>query len=295
MVYLTSHCRAKSFINDWFSMQRFYVPQIQVRHNCLILYDQETTRPARSAKLFDISKLKGYTGTTTAGSMKRIGKAVDILIQKSPEQIIYNPVSSKYMPFSLNFVTLTIPHDRIITAREGYPLLKETLRNFRRQNANISYIWKAELQQKGQLHYHLTTNTFLHYQYIRDAWNRQLKKAGLLEGYRSRHGGYNANSTDVHAVWKVKNVAAYLSKYLSKTDDKAKISGKVWDCSNSLKINRFNEELDTTTEKNIHMAMQRKSTEVVRLEHCTIIKLKEPERLLSAELKNNYETWKKAK
>jgi hypothetical protein len=69
-------------------------------------------------------------------------------------------------------------------------------------------------------------------------WNRILDKHGLLLAFEKKHGHKNPNSTDVHSVRQVENLAAYLAKYLSKnSDDENKIQGKIWGSSYSLSAN----------------------------------------------------------
>lgn len=42
-----------------------------------------------------------------------------------------------------------------------------------------------------------------------------------MQLFKDTFGHTDPNSTDVHAVYKVKNIAAYISKYMSKDADKA--------------------------------------------------------------------------
>lgn len=136
-----------------------------------------------------------------------------------------------------------------------------------------SYVWKAELQQRGQIHYHITCDAFVVHTAIRDKWNDLQLKSGLLDEYRSKRGHVNPNSTDIHSVKKIKNIESYLVKYMSKTGTRtkalnrwiekfgkkasegknyttlpknyfkhilnARTQGKVWDCSKNLKEAKY--------------------------------------------------------
>jgi hypothetical protein len=237
-----------------------------------------------------------YSGNMAQGSIKRINSAVDILLQKSPERIIWNPVTSKYFPFTINFVTLTISGQRNIGLIEGYEtLLKPLLRQLR--GGQFSYIWKAEYQERGQLHYHLTTNQFHHWQDLRNRWNKLQKANGHLDGYAERFGHFNANSTDIHSVYKVRNIGAYLSKYMSKTEPIPATAviekGKVWDCSTDLKGKRFTviEEMENASK--IFDAEASKKAESLYLERCKVIKIKNPVELLTDMQKVEYAKWLK--
>lgn len=114
-------------------------------------------------------------------------------------------------------------------------LLKPLLQWLSKVKGFQFYIWKAELQARGQVHYHITSNQFIYWKELRDKWNYLQRRAGYLDNYYKKHGHYNANSTDVHKVYNDENISGYLEKYISKTQSGAAINGKIWDCSNSLK------------------------------------------------------------
>jgi hypothetical protein len=98
----------------------------------------------------------------------------------------------------------------------------------------------------------------------------------------------------------------HLSKYLSKSGRKdvseygfpspiyePKIDGKIWDCSNDLKVKRFAWELDTTTEANIKTALETGTIKKLDFPNCSVFPTKNPEKELSMALKTRYDQWKK--
>ena len=97
-------------------------------------------------------------------------------------------------------------------------MLEPFLRWMRQVHNTTLYIWKAERQKRGAIHYHITSNKFIHYQELRNKWNWLLSKHGLNESYVKEHQHNNANSTDVHSVKNIKNLAPYLIKYFTKTE-----------------------------------------------------------------------------
>lgn len=80
------------------------------------------------------------------------------------------------------------------------------------------YVWRAEAQKNGNIHFHIIINRFVHHRIIRDLWNSIQKKYGLLDDYFIKHGHYDANSTDVHSIKRIRNLGAYISKYMTKND-----------------------------------------------------------------------------
>ena len=124
---------------------------------------------------------------------------------------------------------------------EAYQTLLEPFLAWLRKTKGVrSYIWKAELQKRGQIHYHITTPSFINWQEIRAKWNRLQMRAGLLDDYYNRFKSVDPNSTDIHQVYKKSDLTSYLIKYLSKSEtDKGKTTGKIWDASVNLKQSAY--------------------------------------------------------
>lgn len=219
---------------------------------------------------------------------RRINHSIHKLLLLSPPITIYNPILFREELFTINFITLTIPSiHTIVTSTFGYKyLLAPFLRTMRRKYNLQSYIWKAELQERGQLHYHLTTNTWINWNDIRNEWNYLLRMNSLMDEYISENGNNNPNSTDVHKVYKIKDIASYLSKYISKDVSKNNalynkrnthtrysndviygcmiscstvvmiedevLDSKVWDCSLDIK-NSALPKIEMTTELDLHL------------------------------------------
>lgn len=182
---------------------------------------------------------------------------------------VYNPVSLRYQYHTFSFITLTIASNDNITARQAYDNLLAPFLDWMRKTMLVkTYIWKAELQKRGQIHYHITTPAWIHHRQIRDKWNALQRSAGLLDQYAATHGHFNPNSTDVHNTRNIRKMDQYLVKELSKSfaainveaindvnnmvargelepslaeekikeieEQKITTMGKIWDCSNDL-------------------------------------------------------------
>lgn len=216
--------------------QEDWIPRLQIRHGYLIGFEQYEGTRTVNRYAFKTTR-EAYSGDITPGSKKRLRKCVDLLLQISPERIIFNPVTNDYQPFSVNFLTLTIPNEKTLDASWCHKnLLEPFLRTLRRKHGLRHYVWKCERQERGQIHYHLTTDTFIVWSDIRNAWNNVLRSTGLMKEFILKHKHANPNSTDIHSVYKIKDVAAYICKYISKSLGENPIDGKVWDASKSLKF-----------------------------------------------------------
>lgn len=277
-------------------MENLFAPVIQVRHNNAICYQLWLGERHRNASHDNIYKVKqkAYSGDMTHGSRKRMRRSINLLLQLSPERIIYNPVAKCYHPFTINFITLTVSDQKIRDHKEVMRTCLAKWLNWARKKGAKHYIWKAEIQQRGQIHYHITTNVFIHYQEIQKAWNKYQKEAGYLDNYAKQHKHFNPNSTDVHSVRNIKDIEAYLVKYMVKQASAKeqegysrsifeaglqyipeplheKIEGKIWDCSSTLSRPLFSCFITSEISDIIDQAV-RAGMAIKDLEKCSILK-----------------------
>lgn len=272
-------------------MPDFYTAMLQVRGNSLIAwqraeYDYRFNSSHKSKVVQNFKGSKTYTGMMTDSTAKRIRKAVELLMQVSPARTVTNPFTKHVITHRLSFITLTIPDiSKNYTPQEGYnKLLKPWLRYFKENNTIQTYIWKAELQERKQLHYHITTNSLIDWRIIRKHWNGLMTKNKMLEEYYSRFQHYDPNSTDIHQVHKLTDIQSYLVKYLSKgTQNQEATKGKIWGCSENLRgKSLYSTEMNNINERKILSAYNQKKISLIELENCTVIRCNsiKPESLL---------------
>lgn len=270
--------------------KKFYEPPenfIQLRKGCVVFYSQYHSGGNKIGKGLNLNKT--YIGQSTDGAQKRIRRTVDLLCQLSPPRKARNPVSGKTVKHSLSFITLTISgKERLVDAKFAHEyLLAPFIRTMRRKHNMITYIWKVEFQKSGQLHYHITTPSIIHYQYIKDTWNNLLSKHGLLKQYLLEHPGQFPNSTDIRSVYKKKDISWYLSKEISKTVQDKSANGKVWDCSLNIKGRRFFTALEPSNLTGIIDSKKIKFSD-----YCGIYKLSNPWEVMPAKIRNDYYDWR---
>lgn len=217
------------------------IPILQVRGNSALVYDEYIFQRRYATRHKLRSRMKQarrgqYSGKMTAGTRKRLARSATLLAQASKARWITNPVTNELQYHKLSFITLTVTQGENISAQDGHRLLlADFLQWMRRKKGVTTYIWKAELQKRGQLHYHITTPTFIHYKEIRDKWNELQMNAGMLKDWAAEHGHTDPNSTDVHEVRHVKDLARYIIKELAKSmQNEQATRGKIWDCSDNL-------------------------------------------------------------
>lgn len=218
---------------------------------------------------------KAYSGQLTDGAKKRMRRAIELLCMGIKPVTILNPVSKRYIKHRLSFITLTVSAKENITAKEAYNNLLTHFMQWLRRTQNVStYVWKAEVQKRGQIHYHITTPTFIHYKAIRDKWNNLQRKAGYLSNYYESKGHYDANSTDVHQVRHIDNLSSYLQKEFCKSIQNPQTIGKIWDCSMNLKKSKyFNIILERWHEDALGLLSQKGYVTIEHHERFSLVKL----------------------
>ena len=238
--------------------QNTFIPVLSFRSTGVLYYTTPLNHRANlsrskafqdnAAKLATRERYKGYVST---GAKKRMRKAITLLLQSTPYTYKWNPVIQKTVSHKISFITLTMPHsdksqDNKFCQKH---LLEPLLREFRRNYGMKSYIWKLELQENGNIHYHITTDFIISHNVLRQKWNKLLNRHSMLDDFKKAYGHDNPNSTDIHSVQNVRNLEAYLVKYICKeTQNNTKIGSKIWDCSLNLKqADYFKMELDTKT------------------------------------------------
>lgn len=198
-----------------------------------------------------VNKQKGKISDRSA---KRLKDKVNWLVFKSKKKKVKYPNGTISKNFRISFITLTLPSQQQHSDIEIKRIFNNFLTTLRKRYNMTDYVWKAELQKNQNIHFHLTTNIFLHHATIRTLWNNAINRLGYVSAYQShfstmsfeeykalrlanaqksnstvneediikayndgkKNKWSNPNSTDVKTVFRVDNLAAYLAKYLSK-------------------------------------------------------------------------------
>ena len=231
-------------------------------------------------------KLNNPNATLSQNGSKRLRNAVAWLCHLSKEQYVNDGRLSKKFKFQVNFITLTLPSPQV----KGYllpckkelitdnlpglfpaanahfgklvynysdkwiksELLNQFLTELRQKYKGVYYVWKAETQENGNLHFHITMNKYIYLGDLRNIWNRILSKSNMISDYQKKFSQMtfeqyydyrnqfqsvseknclkayekgvtdnwtNPNSTDVHSVKNIHDITAYLCKYFAKKNE----------------------------------------------------------------------------
>jgi hypothetical protein len=279
-----------------------FIPVMQLRPGCILLYDQfdgyrKSRDGAQTLNFNSKEKPEKYTGKLNEKSKSKLRFALNLLVAQAKWKQVENPTTGKMYKFKVNFITLTLSapqrevSDKVIKSKMLFPWI----RTMRDSHGLRSYVWRAERQKNGNIHFHFTTDTYIPYDSIRDSWNFQQAKFHFIDEFRRKNKSAYPNSTDVHSVMNVRNLASYLVKYMSK-DEKGleTIEGKVWDCSTNLKTTeRVCFEIDGPTFKMVDSILASKKFRSFDNDHCRIVALSEKDMrsYLPAKMTREYRAW----
>jgi predicted transcriptional regulator len=176
---------------------------------------------------------------------KIISKNQDFTTEYEKSNKYQKPINHKLSMITLTLPSVQIHSDEIIKSQCLHQFLREIQKNYNCRD----YIWKAEKQENTNIHFHILINQYIHHAKIKTIWNRITEKLGYIQNYSNRQREYykngfklsdntkdkrspgqqrkafeiglkedwkQPNSTDIHALYKVKNASAYLTKYLAK-------------------------------------------------------------------------------
>jgi hypothetical protein len=241
-----------------------FIPHVVINPSSLVTYSEvlgakkksrskynfiDTSKPIEQQQSFLNSSRKAG-GNVSIQAKRKISKAIEYLVTTSTEKKVKEKIYGKTITFKCAFVTLTLP------SKQAHPdteiinkCLNSLLIELTKYHCVKNYIWRAEKQQNGNIHFHILIDKFVAWYELRNRWNRIVNKLGYTDRFKEKHGHKTPNSTDIHSTRKIKNLKAYLAKYLTKQTDstdntkcenesKFPPSGRIWGCNHALSKTR---------------------------------------------------------
>lgn len=191
-----------------------------------------------------------HNGRISSAARKKIQQYINYIDSTSEWKQYYSESDQMFFSFRVNFITLTLPSTQIHTDNFiKRNCLGQFITEMKTKHPEVRYFWRAEKQDNGNIHFHLLTNIYYHYEKIRNDWNRIINKYGYVDSYTNSFNGItfksyfakmrqrdnatpytmrkrweagkaagwiSPNTTDVHAIKNVKDVASYVGKYCTK-------------------------------------------------------------------------------
>jgi hypothetical protein len=243
----------------------------------------DTSIPVEEQSKFLCSSRKAG-GVVSSQAKRKLEKSIEYLVTISREKKQFERLSGKTVIFRTAFLTLTLPSkqlhsDKVIINR----CLNSFLNEIRQYHAVKHYVWRAELQKNGNIHFHILTDTFIPWYEARNRWNRIVNKLGYVDRFQAKNGKKTPNSTDIHSTRKIKDLKKYLSKYMAKMDistssdanpeSKLRLQeGRIWSCNHELsQAKGCNLEVDSEIEKDIKCIIDSGKAHIFKSDYFSVI------------------------
>ena len=191
-------------------------------------------------------------GILSKQATKRLKLAIEYLLLLNRPQNGKTGNTGRHYNKKITFITLTLPSKQIHTDNEiKAKCLNQFLIEISKYNYVSNYVWRAEYQKNGNIHFHILVNKYVCWRDLRYRWNRIINKLGYVDRYQEsmkewHKDGFkirtellakwdekaqlkaykeglktdwkSPNSTDIHSIQNITNIKAYLTKYLTKTE-----------------------------------------------------------------------------
>jgi hypothetical protein len=212
--------------------------QLQLRPTTpLILFEHgqktnQTDQRGKSQASRQNLEKERYNGNFSEGSRKKALRVAGHLTQRYAVRLQnYRQSPSGYRPV-LAFITLTTPTN----GGFSHQAFKRECLNlffikFRRRYPRGEYIWRAELQKNGNIHFHILTDIYVDKEWLRRIWAQILRRRGLLERPDNKWEHKDPPCTEVERCRTVQGSLNYTTKYLTKDDNQTGAKGRQWGSS----------------------------------------------------------------
>jgi hypothetical protein len=295
-----------------------FIPCVSITPDYLITYETFEGSKKHNYNPEGLKK-RQHDGSLSPSAIKRLRLALDWLFYLTFEKTKINYKKRTKKQFRLTFVTLTLPSKQVHSDQEiKSQCLNQFLIEARKKWFIEHYVWRAEKQQNGNIHFHIITDKYIPHAELRKFWNRIINKLQFVTEFqktkilkykngiskrdfkndpefrialnRYRKGKAqnwsSPNSTDIHGIETVKNLKAYVSKYMSKKEksgtalETQKIAGRIWFISLALsKVKKAKTELYSTLISELNKLMNIIPEKITTTEYCRFFKIKAAELL----------------
>ena len=136
----------------------------------------------------------------------------------------------------LVFITLTLSKPQLTNDNDvKRKMLNTFIIHLVKKYGAINYLWKAEKQKNGNIHFHIVTDVFIDKTELNHYWDSIQAQHNYIEKLMPFHKEYSSPSTRIEAILHRNGINSYMSKYVGKTDENGKVEGRCWGASNSVK------------------------------------------------------------
>jgi len=135
----------------------------------------------------------------------------------------------------VSFNTLTLPTDQKHSDNQIKSVcLNGYLNKLRYHYGTFDYVWRAEPQERGAIHFHMLANIYIDKDFNRQLWCDSLDLLGYVTNYMKKGKVKLPPCTQIEYADRMTDVQRYCAKYTAKVAKGRKIEGRQWFSSSSV-------------------------------------------------------------
>lgn len=199
-----------------------FVNAYKITDSGLVLYSRagksvlDSSRNQNSLNNLD----KKYTSTAMSkASIKKIKERCWWLVKLAK---IKKPLKLEYFlknHYKVSFITLTLSAEQVHCDVEIKTKLLETfLLKCKRNYKMKSYVWRAELQLNGNIHFHILTPSYIPIFKLKYLWNEIQQSLGYIDRFEAKYNYRQPPSVHVEMVRNREKIRQYMAKYMTKSE-----------------------------------------------------------------------------
>lgn len=166
-----------------------FIPYVSITPRRLSMYHVCQNKRSRSHDVNFLSDSKDFNkpqGLISKKAKENIETAVDWLLYLADEKKSFCNKKGSLFKFKATFITLTLSSEQIHSDNEiKASLLNQFLIEAKKKWHISNYIWRAESQHNGNIHFHILCDKFVPWAELRYLWNRIQNKLGYTDRYHS--------------------------------------------------------------------------------------------------------------
>lgn len=163
------------------------------------LIDSYTGRVFKRLNNNEMPLSNEHNGRISKKSYSRIYKRIFTYIYNVDRDILYSGKNKQ----KIGFITLTLPSSQLKSVRRyddyvvanwrhldqeiKHKCLNQLIVELKREYGIDNYIWKAEKQKNGNIHFHMLVDKYIKHEDLRIRWNRIINKLGYVDRYRAKY------------------------------------------------------------------------------------------------------------
>jgi len=251
-------------------------PVTQIREGRIVVYNEfqgYSSKRGKNPLSQKNLRREVYKGIMSKGAKKALSTRMEAWASALTEGRLKSLKTYDGNQMKMVMVTLTLP---ALQAHEDTIVKRLMLSRFlivAKRKWNVDrYIWRAEKQLNGNIHFHIIADRYIPKDDLRGVWNAILSDHGYIDQFEAKHGHRSPPSTDISMIRNIKMAGIYIQKYMTKQSDSQVVKGAIWGCSDNLKgLKSPTFHIDNKMGDFLSAMSHNQNNRLVKKDNCTII------------------------